>query len=166
MNDAEKRRNERDIARVRRMYEIQEDHNEDASEARMNGFSLKSGDRMPRWLRSLMFTDWDRVLDRVWESYNRGAYYRCVIAHRLFDDVRLENEYHVHETREGWVAAYAPDGACQGGPEVFGHEVHRYATYEQAKDAAWCLGMMAEVSDKIDGYWTCVELREVNNRRD
>tara|TARA_B100001093_G_scaffold41775_2_gene35526 strand:+ start:314 stop:583 length:270 start_codon:yes stop_codon:yes gene_type:complete len=89
-----------------------------------------------------------------------------VIAHRLFDDVRLENEYHVHETRESWVAAYAPDGACQGGPEVFGHEVYRYATYEQAADAAWCLSTMAKVSDGVDGYETDVHIREVNNRKD
>lgn len=166
MNADEKRRNERDIERVRRIYEIREDHNANAYKARRDGFSLKTGDRTPRWLRSLMFTDWDRVMDRVWESYNRGAYYRCVIAHRLFDDVMLENEWHVHETREGWVAAYAPDGACQGGPEVFGHEVHRYATYEQADDAAWCIGMMAKVSDKVDRYVTDVHIREVNNRRD
>lgn len=166
LTDAMRARCARDIERVRRIYEIKADAEAMAADIRKRG-GVKPGESIPREVVRLLLCDWDRVLDRVWQSYHQGAYYECVVLRRLFHDVTLEHEFHVIEESEGLVTHVDPDGSVHDGYETFGHEVHRYKNAESQADAVWCLSLIGEVLDKYEnaGYVHSVYARNVTNPR-
>ena len=149
----------RDIERVRRIYEIK-------AECETYTESLRRSDRVidgpvPREVRRMLFTDWDRVLDRVWARLNAGAYYEAVMLRRLFDDVQIEHEFHVCEGADGQVRNVEPDGSVHYDTETFGYDCHRYRYVEHANDALWLIMQVNEVCDKYvaPGYhhWAYVK---------
>lgn len=149
----------REVARLRRIYEIKTECEEYTE-------NLRNSDRVidgpvPREVQRMLFTDWDRVLEHVWDRFNAGAYYEAVVLRRLFDDVTIQHEYHVCEGADGQVRHVDPDGSVHYGEETFGYDCHRYANVEHANDALYLLMELNEVLDKYEapGYhhWAYVK---------
>ena len=149
----------REVARVRRIYEIREECEEYTERLRASDRVIEG--QVPREVRRMLFTDWDRVLDRVWSRLNKGAYYEAVVMRRLFEDVTLQHEFHVCEGADGSVRHVDPDGSVHYDEETFGYDCHRYMCVEHANDALYLLMLVNEVCDKhvAPGYhhWAYVK---------
>ena len=145
MNEQRKRW-ARDIERVRRIYEIKAECEEYTENLRRSDRVI--GGKVPREVERMLFTDWDRVLDRVWDRYQTGARYEAVMLRRLLSDVRLKEEYHVHENATGYVTSVDPDGSVHYDEETFGGETHRYMNAYDAQDAEWVLMQEANILDR------------------
>ena len=136
----------RAIERVRRIYEIKAQCEEYTENLRRSDRVIEG--KVPREVERMLFTDWDRVLDRVWESYHTSARYEAVVLRRLLSDVTLAEEYHVHEGATGYVTSVDPDGSVHYDEESFGDQVHRYMNAYDAQDAEWVLVQEADILDR------------------
>lgn len=135
----------RDIERVRRIYEIRQQCEEYTENLRRSDRVIEG--EVPREVERMLFTDWDRVIQRVWDNFGESAYYEAVVRHRLFDDVRLENEYHVCAGADGTHRTVEPDGSVWEDTETYGYERHRYMCADHADDALW---LIRQVNDVLD----------------